>query len=97
MDTENQNTNTNANTNADVHKDTETKAEKFIRLGEYRVNKVMNALAQLEHLSNHNAYEYNEEQVTAMFAILEEKMAAVKSKFAPKQTEKNTFSFGKSE
>lgn len=74
----------------------ETKAEKFIRLGEYRVNKVMNAMGQLEHLSNHNAYDYTEEQAEAMFAILEEKLQSVKGKFAPKHTTKNTFSFGKS-
>lgn len=30
----------------------EKKAEKFVRLGEYRMNKVVKAMGQLEHLSN---------------------------------------------
>lgn len=79
--------------NNENKKENESKAEKFIRLGEYRVNKVMNAMGQLEHLANHNAYEYTEEQANTMFAILEEKLLAVKVKFAPKQSEKCTFSF----
>ena len=39
-------------------KQEETKAEKFIRLGEYRMNKAMDAIGRLEHLANKSAYEY---------------------------------------
>ena len=45
-------------------KNNETKAEKFIRLGEYRMNKAIDAIGRLEHLAN--AYEYTAEQVEAM-------------------------------
>lgn len=86
-----------ANVNTEAAKENETKAEKFIRLGEHRVNKVMNAIGQLEHLANRNTYEYTEEQAEAMFSILEERLQEVKSRFAPKHTTKTTFSFGKSE
>ena len=43
-------------------KQEETKAEKFIRLGEYRMNKAMDAIGRLEHLANKSAYEYTPEQ-----------------------------------
>ena len=45
-------------------KNNESKEEKFIRLGEYRMNKVIDAIGRLEHLAN--AYEYTAEQVEAM-------------------------------
>ena len=32
-------------------KNNETKAEKFIRLGEYRMNKAIDAIGRLEHLA----------------------------------------------
>ena len=34
-----------------VAKNNETKAEKFIRLGEYRMNKAIDAIGRLEHLA----------------------------------------------
>ena len=47
-------------------KNNETKAEKFIRLGEYRMNKAIDAIGRLEHLANKSAYEYTAEQVYEM-------------------------------
>ena len=43
--------------------DNESKADKFVRLGEYRVNKVIDAIGRLENLSNRTNYEYTQEQV----------------------------------
>lgn len=54
-------------------KNNETKAEKFIRLGEYRMNKAIDTIGRLEHLSNRSAYEYTAEQVEAMFGALEKR------------------------
>ena len=51
--------------------DNESKADKFVRLGEYRVNKVIDAIGRLENLSNRTNYEYTQEQVEAMFSIME--------------------------
>ena len=50
--------------------DNESKADKFVRLGEYRVNKVIDAIGRLENLSNRTNYEYTQEQVEAMFSIM---------------------------
>ena len=51
-------------------KENETKAEKFIRIGEYRMNKAVNAIGRLENLANRGSYEYTQEQVDAMFQRL---------------------------
>lgn len=76
-------------------KENESKADKFIRLGEYRINKAINAIGRLGSLSNKSAYEYTPEQVDAMFSVLESKVAEVKAKFTvTKQKEGTAFSFG---
>lgn len=76
-------------------KENETRAEKFIRLGEFRMNKAMDAIARLENLSNRSSYEYSQEQVDAMFGALENQIADIKAKFVPKKAEnKSAFSFG---
>ncbi len=54
-------------------KNNETKAEKFIRLGEYRMNKAIDTIGRLEHLANRSAYEYTAEHVEAMFGALEKR------------------------
>ena len=38
-----------------TEKANETKADKFVRLGEYRMNKVIDAIGRLEHLANKSA------------------------------------------
>lgn len=76
-------------------KNNETKAEKFVRLGEYRMNKAIDAIGRLEHLANRSAYEYTSEQVEAMFSVLEQRVADVRGKFAAaKPKEGVSFSFG---
>lgn len=61
----------NATVNTDVAQDTEpaakaneTKAEKFICLGEYRMNKAIDAIGRIENLANRSAYDYTPEQVS---------------------------------
>ena len=76
-------------------KENETKAEKFIRIGEYRMNKAVDAIGRLENLANRSFYEYTQEQVDAMFQALEGRVAEVKARFTPKKAaESKTFSFG---
>lgn len=94
----------NATVNTDVMQDAEpvakaneTKAEKFIRLGEYRMNKAIDAIGRLENLANRSSYEYTPGQVEAMFAALENKIAEVKAKFSMKKPESAAFSFGAEE
>ena len=76
-------------------KENETKAEKFIRIGEYRMNKAVDAIGRLE---NRGSYEYTQEQVDVMFQALEGRVAEVKARFTPKKAaESKTFSFGTTE
>ena len=85
----------NTTMNTPAEKAEETKAEKFIRLGEYRINKAIDAIGRIENLSNRSAYDYTEEQVEAMFSVLESKVAEVKTKFTATKAKENTaFSFG---
>mgnify|MGYP001124820272 FL=1 len=75
-------------------KENETKAEKFIRIGEHRMNKAVDAIGRLGNLANRSSYEYTQEQVDAMFQALEGRVAEVKSRFAPKKApEGKSFSF----
>ena len=67
-------------------KENETKAEKFIRIGEYRMNKAVDAIGRLENLANRGSYEYTQEQVDAMFQALEGRVAEIKARFTPKKT-----------
>ena len=73
----------------------ESKADKFVRLGEYRVNKVIDAIGRLENLFNRTNYEYTQEQVEVMFSIMEKRLLEVKGRFAPKKEKEDTFSFGR--
>ena len=91
----------NATVNTDVAQDAEpaakaneTKSEKFIRLGEYRMNKAMDAIGRLENLANRSAYEYTPEQVEAMFSVLESRVAEIKAKFTAAKKENTALSFG---
>ncbi len=78
-----------------VSKNNENKTEKFIRLGEYRMNKAIDAIGRLEHLANKSAYEYTPDQVETMFSTLESRVADIKAKFTVMKTRENaTFSFG---
>ena len=85
----------NAIENIPAAKTGETKAEKFIRLGEYRINKAIDAIGRIENLANKSAYDYTPEQVEAMFSVLESKVAEVKAKFTVTKNKDNAaFSFG---
>ena len=72
----------------------ESKADKFVRLGESRVNKVIEAIGRIEHLANRGNYDYTPKQVEEMFSIMENRLAEVKGRFTPKQAKNNAFTFG---
>jgi len=72
-------------------KENETKSEKFIRIGEYRMNKAVDAIDRLENLANRSSYEYTQEQVDAMFQALEGRVAEVKTRFTPKKANEGKY------
>ena len=83
----------NVTENAPAEKAEETKAEKFIRLGECRMNKAIDAIGRIENLANRSAYDYTPEQVETMFSVLESKVAEVKAKFTATKAKENTAFF----
>ena len=49
----------------------------------------------IENFSNRTNYEYTQEQVEAMFSIMEKRLEEVKSRFVPKKEKEDAFSFGR--
>ena len=71
----------------------ETKADKFKRLAEFRVNKLMGQIASIEKLSSRSSYEYTEEQVEMMFGTIEEELRNAKAHFQATKAKENKFHF----
>ena len=59
----------------------ESKRDRFVRLVEARTNKILNMLQLLGNCANTNNYEYTEEDVKKIFAVLEKELKNTKSKF----------------
>lgn len=64
----------------------ETKRERFIRVAETRTNKVIKLMELLGNCANKNNYDYTEEDVKKIIAVLEEQLIDLKMKFNQKQT-----------
>lgn len=72
----------------------ESREEKFVRVGQYRMTKALDAIGRLENLSNKASYTYTQEQVDKMFGALEKRLADTKGKFSPSVAkEENSFTF----
>jgi len=59
----------------------ETRKQRFKRMANRRVNKVLNQLRVLGNLANKSYYEYNEEDVSKMFRAIDAQLKAIKGKF----------------
>lgn len=66
----------------------ETKAEKFRRLAEARVNKIIAMLRLLGNLSKTGFYEYDRDQVEQIFTALQLELIKNKMRFLQSQREK---------
>ena len=64
----------------------ETKAQKFSRLGNTRLAKAMDAIANMRGLANKTNYEYSEEQVKKLFAALEGELEKLQKAFTSPET-----------
>lgn len=69
-----------------------TKRERFLEIAERRVDNVLNSLSSLEKCSNSYNYEYNQEDVKKMNAVLKTKFEEVKAVFE-KGVKKNNEKF----
>ncbi|MBN2238979.1 MAG: hypothetical protein JW712_04335 [Dehalococcoidales bacterium] len=57
------------------------KRERFLRIAESRVNKVLESLDNLAKCSNKRNYEYTDDEVRKIFREIERKVREVKSQY----------------
>lgn len=67
---------------AKTEEKTETKAERFVRLGQSRTSKALDAIANIGGLANKGNYEYTEEQANKILKALEAEVVKLSQKFA---------------
>lgn len=72
------------NTNDNLQK--ESKEDKFLRISKNRIDKIEEAIGNLENLSDKYSYGYNEKQVEKMFSYLENRLSKAKDKFLNKNS-----------
>lgn len=70
----------------------ESKADRFKRLAEKRVNATLKQMELIGNLSS-GSYEYTEEQVNKIFDTIQESLDSVKAKFSKTKQTKEAFSF----
>lgn len=71
----------------------ETNAEAFKRLGKARVTVALKRIQLIGNLANRSTYEYTDEQVAKMFAVLQAELDNAAMKFIPKERDKPAFDF----
>lgn len=72
---------TNMSNNTNDNNSKESKKEKFLRISKGRIDKIEEAIGNLENLSDKYSYTYTDEQVEKMFDYLQGKLDDAKSKF----------------
>lgn len=71
--------------------ETETKADAFKRLANYRVQKAIDRLDLIGNLSNRSSYEYTEDQVDRIVVALDEALTRLHNRFKQTKETKETF------
>lgn len=59
----------------------ETRKQRFKRIGNKRVNNVLNQLRILGNLSNKSYYDYNDNDINRIFKAIEHQLKITKGKF----------------
>ena len=66
------------------------KRERFVRIAENRTNKILEQIRLLGNCSNKHNYEYDDEDVKKIFAVIEQELKQIKSKYSA-QSNKEKF------
>ncbi len=66
---------------------TESKADRFVRIAEARTNKIIDMIQLLGNCSNKATYEYTQDDVKQIFTAIEAELKIAKSKFEVSDTE----------
>ena len=75
----------------------EAKSERFVRLAEARVNKIIKMVRQLGNLSWSSNYEYTTDQVAQIFRTLQTELNTARQRFANGKKRKPRFSLSDSQ
>ncbi len=67
----------------------ENKKQKFERLANTRINKILKQLDLIGNLSNTSVYEYSENEANQIIAVLDKKVGELKAKFLYNPTAKH--------
>lgn len=59
----------------------ESKAERFERIAERRVNETLRALRLLGNLADRRNYDYSDDQVTALLSAIDQEIRNLRSRF----------------
>lgn len=71
----------------------ETRNEKFLRLAEVRVNKLVDMIHKIDKLSKRNNYEFTEEQAEQIFDFIQNELDEVKGHFLNSDKAEKRFKF----
>lgn len=71
----------------------ETRNEKFLRLAEVRVNKLVDMIHKIDKLSKKNNYEFTEEQARQIFDFIQNELDEVKGHFLNSGKAERKFKF----
>ena len=74
-------------------KDSESREERFIRMGQTRMNKVLDSIRLLKNLSNRSSYAYTDEQVDKMFQTIDSAISDAKESFSGTKKVETDFKF----
>ncbi len=76
----------------ELNKSENLKRQRFIRIAERRVNKILNDIESIGKCSNKRNYNYSEEDVKKIFKEINEKLKSVRVLFSNPEKSKNYFS-----
>ena len=75
----------------EVHMKGETKEERFKRIAEKRVQRVLDSLRSLSQCSNKRMYDWNEGQLKKIWNAIEKSLKSCKEKFEESEPEEFRF------
>ena len=77
----------------EVVKKKESKSERFNRLATKRVSSVLKTIRILSNCSSRSNYEYEQEQIDAIYSAIMSGIDSMISKFTPSKKEQESFKF----
>jgi CRISPR/Cas system CSM-associated protein Csm2 small subunit len=72
----------------------ETKRDRFVRIAERRVNKILDGLDSLGKCANRKNYQYTDTDVRKIFGEIENKVKEIKILYKTSRNSKNRFRLG---